>query len=43
MNEHVWKFGVDDIEVHLDELVDKKFVINNGDGIYSLCSDGLLL
>ena len=42
MDELVREFGVDDIEVHLDKLVDKKLVINNGDGTYSLCSDGLL-
>ncbi len=43
MDELVREFGVDDIEVHLDKLVDKKLVINNGDGIYSLNSDGLPL
>ena len=43
MDELVREFGVDDIEVHLDKLVDKKLVINNGDGAYSLSSDGLLL
>jgi len=43
VDELVWKFWVDDIEVHFDKLIDKKLVINNDDGIYSLNSDGLLL
>jgi len=43
VDELVREFGVDDIEVHLDKLVDKKLGINNGDGTYSLSSDGLSL
>ena len=43
VDELVGELGIDDIEVHLDKLVDKKLVINNGDGTYSLSSDGLLL
>jgi len=37
-DELVLELVVDDIEVYLDELVDKKLLINNGDGIYSLNS-----
>ena len=41
-DELVWELEIDDIEVHLDKFVDKELVINNGDGIYSFNSDGLL-
>ena len=34
------ELGVD-VGVYLDELVEKKFVIKNGDGTYSLNSDVL--
>ncbi|TKY92329.1 MAG: hypothetical protein C5S46_01200 [Candidatus Methanomarinus sp.] len=40
-DELVRELGVDYIEVYLDKLVDKKLVINNGGGTYSLNSDGL--
>jgi hypothetical protein len=43
VEELVRELGVDDIEVHLDKLVDKKLIINNGDSIYSLNSDSLRL
>jgi len=33
VEELVRELGVDDIEVHLDKLVNKKLVINNGDGL----------
>jgi hypothetical protein len=34
---------VDDIEVYLDELVEKKLAINNGGSTYSLNSGGVAL
>ena len=37
----VRELGVDYIEVYLDKLVDKKLVINNGSGTYSLNINGL--
>jgi len=43
VDELLRELGIEDIEVHLDELVDKKLGINNGDGTYSLCSDFLVI
>ncbi len=43
VEELVRELGVEDIEVHLDKLVEKELVINNGDVTYSLNSGGLLL
>ena len=42
-DELVLESVVDDIEVYLDELVEKKLAINNGGSTYSLNSGGVAL
>jgi len=42
VEELVKELGLEDMEVHLDKLVEKALAINNGDGTYSLNSGGLL-
>ena len=42
VEELVRELGVEDMEVHLDKLVEKELAINNGGGTYSLNCGGLL-